>query len=470
MFPVPGIESVTVDTFPNDGRVTITWEKIDHSDLNSYMIYEIREDGSLFKIHIENDVSKLSYQATEAEADESSVGFVMANKYISSDTSLRWAKPHYTIFVDSSSFNTCDSTLEVIWNNYIGWKNGVKIYNVWLKRNNKPYVLLETKYGDNDTVSIIKNVIPNSTYKVYVVAISNSGVESLSNIAEMNTEPENPINLELLYIDTVLYDGTSVELKYNVDNTIEILKYDIHTKNIPEEPFKHLVFVESTGAERYKYTHNGVDNTNPGYYRIDAIGVCDDSLATTNTVKQLILQGFVSNNIASFTWNYCFEEYGDNYTVWLDVDGRGFQKLEETIDKQGAQINLIELSDSEGSAEYFCFKVSAHNSNNYYGESNTICFTLTPEVNMATAFTPNGDGLNETIGPTIEHADISEYLFIVYDRYGGKVFETKSYEMRWDGKAGSKSVSEGAYLYYLKFSTSRGQSFEKSGTINLIYP
>ncbi len=89
---------------------------------------------------------------------------------------------------------------------------------------------------------------------------------------------------------------------------------------------------------------------------------------------------------------------------------------------------------------------------------------------MPTAFTPNGDGLNETIGPEIEYADISEYLYIVYDRYGGKMFETKSYEMRWDGKAGSKSVSEGAYLYYLKFSTSRGQKYEKSGTINLIYP
>lgn len=63
------------------------------------------------------------------------------------------------------------------------------------------------------------------------------------------------------------------------------------------------------------------------------------------------------------------------------------------------------------------------------------------------AFTPNGDGLNETIGPVFMLSDAEDYLFAIYDRWGEKVFETTHYGDRWDGTVNGKPAPEGVYMW-----------------------
>jgi gliding motility-associated-like protein len=89
---------------------------------------------------------------------------------------------------------------------------------------------------------------------------------------------------------------------------------------------------------------------------------------------------------------------------------------------------------------------------------------------LPTAFTPNGDGLNDDFGPVVKSAQITDFEFIIYDRYGGRVFVSSSPDNRWDGTHSGKQVAEGGYLYYLKAKLQNGQTIERKGSVNVVYP
>ncbi len=67
------------------------------------------------------------------------------------------------------------------------------------------------------------------------------------------------------------------------------------------------------------------------------------------------------------------------------------------------------------------------------------------------AFTPNNDGLNDTYG--ISNTFIVEQMdyFEIYDRWGGKVWETKEIKDSWDGTKNANPLNNGTYMYKIKY-------------------
>ncbi|MBX3240972.1 MAG: gliding motility-associated C-terminal domain-containing protein [Chitinophagaceae bacterium] len=68
-------------------------------------------------------------------------------------------------------------------------------------------------------------------------------------------------------------------------------------------------------------------------------------------------------------------------------------------------------------------------------------------VNFPTAFTPNGDGINETFRAGA-FCPISTYHLAVFNRFGQKVFETSDPAKAWDGKVNGKRADIGSYTYF----------------------
>lgn len=73
------------------------------------------------------------------------------------------------------------------------------------------------------------------------------------------------------------------------------------------------------------------------------------------------------------------------------------------------------------------------------------CLTTLPN-----AFSPNGDGINDFFFPKMECIPIG-YLLTVFNRYGQPVFETKDYQLRWNGTSNGKSLPVGTYYYILTY-------------------
>jgi gliding motility-associated-like protein len=83
-----------------------------------------------------------------------------------------------------------------------------------------------------------------------------------------------------------------------------------------------------------------------------------------------------------------------------------------------------------------------------------FCTTPTANANNNTlipnAFSPNGDGTNDTweiFNPTSGNADL---IVEIYNRWGELIFYSKGYSVPWDGTYKDKPVPEGTYAYVLR--------------------
>ena len=90
------------------------------------------------------------------------------------------------------------------------------------------------------------------------------------------------------------------------------------------------------------------------------------------------------------------------------------------------------------------------------------------KVYAPTAFSPNGDGHNDTFKP--RGVGVSSYsLFTVMDRWGNCVFTTKDINTGWDGSFKGKRVEAGAYVWLLQGIDILGQPVQEKGAVLVVY-
>ncbi len=81
--------------------------------------------------------------------------------------------------------------------------------------------------------------------------------------------------------------------------------------------------------------------------------------------------------------------------------------------------------------------------------SDTMLVKVFNDLFIPNAFTPNGDGLNDTWNIPALSAMPGFELFI-YNRYGQLIFQTKKQPIAWDGTYKGSACSAGAYTYVIK--------------------
>jgi gliding motility-associated-like protein len=92
---------------------------------------------------------------------------------------------------------------------------------------------------------------------------------------------------------------------------------------------------------------------------------------------------------------------------------------------------------------------------------------LGPTYYMPNAFSPNGDGLNDTFRP-IPVGIVSTEYFRVFNRYGELVFETNRWLQGWDGLFRGKKQLPGAYIWVIKGVDRNGKIVQMKGSVVLI--
>ncbi len=89
-------------------------------------------------------------------------------------------------------------------------------------------------------------------------------------------------------------------------------------------------------------------------------------------------------------------------------------------------------------------------------------------VLVPNAFSPNGDGNNETFKPVILGVLDSGYTFQIFDRWGMKLFETHDINAAWDGRVKDNLVLMDAYIWLINGKFADGTLFEEKGTVTLL--
>jgi gliding motility-associated-like protein len=120
---------------------------------------------------------------------------------------------------------------------------------------------------------------------------------------------------------------------------------------------------------------------------------------------------------------------------------------------------------------------SATQPGSYWVQTSNLCGTLAdtiiiyPQcalpVFVPSAFTPNGDGVNDVF----RIADLKGQKlldFSIYNRWGLSVFRTEDVQQGWDGTVGGHPSPTGAYVYLIHYEDMTGKSMYTKGTFVLL--
>jgi len=88
-------------------------------------------------------------------------------------------------------------------------------------------------------------------------------------------------------------------------------------------------------------------------------------------------------------------------------------------------------------------------------------------VAVPTAFTPNGDGLNDYLYP-LNAYKATNLVFRVYNRNGQLVFETRDWSKKWDGTLRGVQQASGVYVWTLEYNDASNKKISLKGTSALI--
>ena len=179
-------------------------------------------------------------------------------------------------------------------------------------------------------------------------------------------------------------------------------------------------------------------------------GVSDFSLSSTNSDfcgvyaigDPINFQNNSTGDIVDFTWNF-----GDGSLPVSGVD-----TTSHTYDQPGTYTIELALEDMYG-----CFDIF----------SETIKVTKGYEIILPTAFTPNGDGINETIRPVFNC--ITTLKMSIYDTFGSMLYEEKGNTVNgWDGTINGVPAENGNYILVVYAESFNGEVIELNGPITLI--
>jgi gliding motility-associated-like protein len=89
------------------------------------------------------------------------------------------------------------------------------------------------------------------------------------------------------------------------------------------------------------------------------------------------------------------------------------------------------------------------------------------DLYIPTAFSPNGDGVNDLFGP-VNGINASRYAMKIYNRFGQVVFSSDDQFYKWDGKFKNKPAPVGLYPWILNYLNKNGYPQTEKGTVLLI--
>jgi len=154
-----------------------------------------------------------------------------------------------------------------------------------------------------------------------------------------------------------------------------------------------------------------------------------------------------------------YNQSEDNfYNYWDFGDGRMSQQISPihtfpTIPDKNYYVNLI-VESEHGCKDSLQTVIVVENEYTMY---------------VPTAFTPDGDNINDTFKVVGNGIDLNSFKLRVYNRWGEIIWETTNMQDAWDGRIDNGNFAEpGVYTWLLDYTTESGVEFQKSGTVNLI--
>jgi gliding motility-associated-like protein len=475
----PTIDSVTVDR--GNSKSFISWNKNSSPDTDGYVIYHFT-GGAWTPIDTVWGIDSTSY-------------FDMLNDPCTNFQSYRVAAfdscmnvspmsiKHNTIKVIAVP-DICDDKMNISWNPYVNMSPALGGYELYYTENGGPLTFLATVTAADTTYEHV-GLTNNSIYCYYVVAYSGSGNVTSTSCLECRiaNKPRQP---QFIYIRTatVLDNNIQVGLKIHCDTSGFVSENRVYRAEDPAGPYSLITSLpQPTASPLLEY----VDGTagvreKSYYYKVTVIDSCGNEVLESNVARTIFLEVQANDDLTNeIFWND-YEGWDPpvsgipvNYIVYRKVDGVFNPVFPITMLGSGSGSYLDDVDKFGTSGGRFEYVVQAlEGPGNQYGfsdtaQSNQVLAMQKPKLYVPNAFYPNSDfPENAMFMPVGVYINSDGYLFQVFNRWGEKIFETTEVNDGWNGTYKEVEAPTGTYIYYVKFNNSRGELFEKRGTVTLL--
>ena len=215
------------------------------------------------------------------------------------------------------------------------------------------------------------------------------------------------------------------------------------------------------------YIDENVNVNSESYsYRLKVIDSCDYNSPYSNIGKSILLSVENTEEFPVLSWTpYLFWPSGiEKYSINVSNKYGNNELLIKNVDDSVS--TYIDNRTTLNQANY-CYRISAvRNSDGQLSYSNTVCIETPFNIFVPTAFTPNGDGLNDEV--VIKGSFIVDFTMQVFSRWGELMYETHDINKRWDGTYKGELCPEGEYYLYIYSRGTLYQHEKYKGTIMLL--
>ncbi len=471
----PVIDSVTVN--PLTGLAQLAWDKNAAGDTRGYVIYLLVNGattpidtvwGDSITTYIDslnNPCSVNGSYNTYSVAAFDSCGHISALSDLQNSMNLKAEK------------DICKDKITLTWNSYKNMQGGLNHYEIYYSENGgMPLPLSTTMPGDTVYEHIGLN--NGSTYCYVIRAVGDSGITSTSCIAcEIANKPNQPQFAYIRSASVIPGNQLGVDLKLYTDTTAKVSVYRI-------ERFDNGVW-NAIGTLPPNYSNPNLDYVDPlalvtkkSYrYRFIVVDSCGDDAITSNVARTMLLKVKANDSLFNkLSWSNYYGYLGTptTYKVYRSVDGVWDPAPIITLPSSQTTYkdDVTSFKDQGGLFAYVIDAMEGLGNTYQFADSslsNSASALQKPRLYVPSAFDPNSSiAENRVFYPHGVFVNSTDYIFMVFNRWGEKVFETTEINKGWDGTYKGLEAKGDVYTYYVRFTSSSGYLFENRGTVTLI--
>jgi gliding motility-associated-like protein len=193
-------------------------------------------------------------------------------------------------------------------------------------------------------------------------------------------------------------------------------------------------------------------------YKLSYADKCNNIAANSNAFCPVIL----TSNGKDMTWTPYEIFASPTYSMEV-FDSQ--KNLIKTLNVNG--VFSITPKPEDFTIQNLMFRVQTTSSDGRISYSNLRPLNFALKVLVPSAFTPNGDGINDTF--KIYTTFLKNYSLQIFDRWGNIIFTSIDPYEEWNGKINNSPPQNSEYVYNLNVEGQDGTQLRKSGIINIIF-
>jgi hypothetical protein len=466
---IPDIIRVTVDH--SDNGFLIQWEPSSDPDIASYNIYSRNNLVFEFVVSVPPDIFEFKHPGTGIK----NLAFAVTALDSSGNESLFENNVHRAVSA-SVEFDPCTPANLISWDPYEGWDGNISGYKIYGCPEGG--ILTQLNFVSPSTLSYLDEEIALGTqYTYFVTAVRTSGITSLSGIKAVDAfYPDPPAFLTVDHVSVI--DPYTAEIGFSADLSGEVNDFRIMKRSHSGSPFMEVTTIMDAGQSTMLVTDEFPTSATSFEYMVQSLyqpPSCNEPiiLSESNPGTSILLGYEVVNQTITLNWTpykqysnglsgYIIQRSGGNGEFFdIQTVGPGTTSWQETVESVIDGYQTGELQ----------YKVVAHESATGGSSiSNVIAVHVKTNLQVPNAFTPGSNDMNFEFKPMIDFAP-RDYLMIILDRGGRKLFETKDPGQGWDGRYQQGDfVTEGVYVYYIQYTDYTGLFNTFTGNVTVLYP